>query len=109
MAIREASPLGHRSTLPAGGRVPWVCQGLLVERLVRPFMVELLAKDVKRPLLRREAARRRAGRLRLQRTMHPLMRTVLRRPTARSARGGPLDSGAMLAPTSDLQKPVGTT
>ena len=46
MAIREASPLGHRSTLPAGGRVPWVCQGLLVERLVRPFMVELLAKDV---------------------------------------------------------------
>jgi integrase len=26
MAIREASPLGHHSTLPAGGRVPWVCQ-----------------------------------------------------------------------------------
>jgi site-specific recombinase XerD len=26
MAIREASPLGHYSTLPAGGRVPWVCQ-----------------------------------------------------------------------------------
>jgi integron integrase len=26
MAIREASPLGHDSTLPAGGRVPWVCQ-----------------------------------------------------------------------------------
>ena len=26
MAIREASPLGHQSTLPAGGRVPWVCQ-----------------------------------------------------------------------------------
>ena len=25
MAIREASPLG-RSTLPAGGRVPWMCQ-----------------------------------------------------------------------------------
>ncbi len=26
MAIREASSLGHHSTLPAGGRVPWVCQ-----------------------------------------------------------------------------------
>jgi hypothetical protein len=26
MAIREASPLGHHSTLPAGGRVPGVCQ-----------------------------------------------------------------------------------
>ncbi len=26
MAIREASPLGHHSTLPAGGRVPWVGQ-----------------------------------------------------------------------------------
>jgi integrase len=26
MAIREASPFGHHSTLPAGGRVPWVCQ-----------------------------------------------------------------------------------
>jgi integron integrase len=28
MAIRETSPLGHHSTLPAGGgrRVPWVCQ-----------------------------------------------------------------------------------
>src|SRR5258705_5731011 len=26
MAIREASPLGHHSTLPAGGRGPWVCQ-----------------------------------------------------------------------------------
>jgi len=26
MAIREASFLGHHSTLPAGGRVPWVCQ-----------------------------------------------------------------------------------
>jgi hypothetical protein len=26
MAIREASPLGHHSTLPAGGHVPWVCQ-----------------------------------------------------------------------------------
>jgi integron integrase len=26
MAIREASPLGHHSTLPAGGRVAWVCQ-----------------------------------------------------------------------------------
>ena len=26
MAIREASPLGHHSTLPAGGRVPSVCQ-----------------------------------------------------------------------------------
>ena len=27
MAIREASPVGHHSTtLPAGGRVPWVCQ-----------------------------------------------------------------------------------
>ena len=26
MAIREASPLGHHSTLPAGGRVPWMCQ-----------------------------------------------------------------------------------
>ena len=26
MAIREASPLGHHSTLPSGGRVPWVCQ-----------------------------------------------------------------------------------
>ena len=26
MATREASPLGHHSTLPAGGRVPWVCQ-----------------------------------------------------------------------------------
>jgi hypothetical protein len=27
LAIREASFLGHDSTLPAGGRVPWVCQG----------------------------------------------------------------------------------
>ena len=26
MAIREASFLGHDSTPPAGGRVPWVCQ-----------------------------------------------------------------------------------
>jgi len=26
MATREASPLGHHTTLPAGGRVPWVCQ-----------------------------------------------------------------------------------
>ena len=26
MAIREASFLGHHSTLPAGGSVPWVCQ-----------------------------------------------------------------------------------
>jgi integrase-like protein len=26
MAIREASFLGHHSTLPAGGRVPCVCQ-----------------------------------------------------------------------------------
>jgi hypothetical protein len=26
MAIREASSLGHHSTRPAGGRVPWVCQ-----------------------------------------------------------------------------------
>jgi integron integrase len=26
MALREASPLGHHSTLPAGGRVPWVCR-----------------------------------------------------------------------------------
>jgi site-specific recombinase XerD len=26
MAIREASPLAHHSTRPAGGRVPWVCQ-----------------------------------------------------------------------------------
>jgi hypothetical protein len=27
MAIREASFLGYDSTLPAGGRVPSVCQG----------------------------------------------------------------------------------
>jgi hypothetical protein len=26
MTIREASPLGHYPTLPAGGHVPWVCQ-----------------------------------------------------------------------------------
>src|SRR5262245_65461245 len=36
---------------------------LLVERLVRSFVGELLTKGVELPLLRREAARRRGGRL----------------------------------------------
>jgi len=52
---RRAVRHGPRRQPVAGGR------RLLVERLARAFVVELLAKDVERPLLRREAARRYGG------------------------------------------------
>ena len=41
----------------------------LIECLVRPLVVELLAKDIEAPLLSREVVRRRTSRLRLQRAI----------------------------------------
>src|SRR3989454_6723290 len=50
---------------------------LLVERLMGPLVIELLAEDVEAALLRRETARRRPRGLRLQGTVHPFMPAVL--------------------------------
>src|SRR2546425_8686182 len=50
---------------------------LLVERLMRPLVVELLAKDIEASLLRGKTARRRTCRLRLQRAVHTFMPAVL--------------------------------
>src|SRR5215468_3521823 len=52
----------------------------LVQGLVRPLLVELLAKDVEAPLLRPEATRGWSGSLSLQRAMHAFMPAILRRP-----------------------------
>src|SRR5262249_60174843 len=74
--LERRQPVGHR---PRRGRVTrgW---GLLVERLVRALVIELLAKDVELALLRRKTPGRRPSRLGLQRAMHPFMAPVLRRP-----------------------------
>src|SRR5262249_4218575 len=66
--------IGHR---PRRGRV---ARGRrpLVEGLVRPLVVELVAKHVEGPLLGGEAARGLSGRLRLQGAVHPFMAPVLR-------------------------------
>src|SRR5437762_14175426 len=74
--LERRKPVWHR---PRRGRVTrgW---RLLVERLVRALVIELLAKDVELALLRRKTPGRRPGRLCLQRAMHSFMAPVLRRP-----------------------------
>src|SRR5439155_7752127 len=74
--LERRQPVGHR---PRRGRVTRG-RRLLVERLVRALVIELLAKDVELALLRRQTPGRRPGRLGLQRAMHPFMAPVLGRP-----------------------------
>src|SRR5207249_9952881 len=64
--LERRQPGRHR---PRRGRVTrgW---RLLVERLVRALVIELLAKDVELALLRRKTPGRRPGRLCLHRAMH---------------------------------------
>src|SRR5271156_67064 len=64
-----------RRTLVASGR------GLLLQRLVRAFLIELLAESIKRFLLRSPVGRRRFSRLGLQRPMHALVTPILLRMT----------------------------
>src|SRR5213083_1088177 len=73
--LERWQPVGHRSRR---GRVAGR-RRLLVERLVRPLLIELLAKDIEAPLLRGEAAGRRPRRLGLQRAMHAFVSPILRR------------------------------
>ena len=46
MAIREASPLGHHSTLPAGGRVPWACQESGPPEPPKPRLLDLVRHGI---------------------------------------------------------------
>src|SRR6266404_1133685 len=78
---RQAVRHGPRRRRIARGR------GLLVERLVRPLVVELRAKDVEAPLLRREAARGRPRGLGLH-SSDAYVRAVRSFPTPR-ARAAP--------------------
>src|SRR2546426_2269369 len=71
--LERRQPVGHWPRRRGVVR----CRGLLVERLVRPLVVELLAKDVEAPLLSDQAAGGRPRRLCLQRAMHPFMPPVL--------------------------------
>src|SRR5437867_12715969 len=68
---------GSRSGIGRGDALLTRRRRLLVERLMGPLVIELLAEDVEAALLRRETARGRPGRLRFQRAMHPFMPAVL--------------------------------
>ena len=46
MAIREASPLGHHSTLPASGRVPWVCQESCPPEPPKPRLLDRVRRAI---------------------------------------------------------------
>src|SRR5262249_7533009 len=72
--LERWQPGGHRA------RRRRVARGrrLLVERLVRPLVIELFAKNIKPTLLGGETPGRRACRLRLQCAMHPFMPPILR-------------------------------
>src|SRR5437016_9130491 len=71
--LEGRQPIRHRPRRRAVTRR----RRLLVERLMGPLVIELLAEDVEAALLRRETARGRPGRLRFQRAMHPFMPAVL--------------------------------
>src|SRR5207249_6659630 len=57
--LEGRQPIRHRPRRRAVAR----CRRLLVERLMGPLVIELLAEDVEAALLRRETARGRPGRL----------------------------------------------
>src|SRR5438876_6450213 len=71
--LEGRQPIRHRPRRRAVTRR----RRLLVERLMGPLVIELLAEDVEAALLRRETARRRPRGLRLQGTVHPFMPAVL--------------------------------
>src|SRR5207245_1924202 len=71
--LEGRQPIRHRPRRRAVTRR----RRLLVERLMGPLVIELLAEDVEAALLRRETARGRPGRLRFQLAMHPFMPAVL--------------------------------
>src|SRR5438445_11260084 len=73
--LEGRQPIRHRPRRRAVTRR----RRLLVERLMGPLVIELLAEDVEAALLRRETARGRPGRRLAQRAMHPFMPPALRR------------------------------
>src|ERR1700748_2422886 len=73
--FRNSIRIDARRTLVASRRC------LLLQRLVRAFLVELLAEPIESLLFRSPVGRRRFSRLGLQRPMHTLVTPVLLRMT----------------------------
>src|SRR5262245_60418507 len=75
--LERRYPVRHR---PGRGGIA-LRRGCPVERLVRPLIVELLSEGIEAPLLGGEIPRCRPRRLRFEGAVHPLVPSVLVRPS----------------------------